>query len=209
MIGFAPSGAVRIGRSWTNSSCLTGCALYSKIANGSCNARENKARGGVTFCAVSSTSGGDGRRSGVGLRNDQAASDAWPLYRRGRLDLPAVGPTGARGLVETCRAASDGGPPPKYYSLSPDGVRALEADLSKWKGTRDAVDGARQSGGNAVTTFVEECCREWRRLGVPNPVANDMADGLAAELEEAQAEDGSPEDVLGNSAFDPRRFAAT
>ena len=31
---------------------------------------------------------------------------------------------------------------------------------------------------------------------------------LTADLEEAQAEGGSPEDVLGNSAFDPRRFAA-
>jgi hypothetical protein len=35
-----------------------------------------------------------------------------------------------------------------------------------------------------------------------------MAADLTADLEEAEAEGGSPEDVLGNSAFDPRRFAA-
>jgi hypothetical protein len=59
-----------------------------------------------------------------------------------------------------------------------------------------------------VSEFVEECRREWRRLGVPDPVANEMAADLTADLEEADAEGGSPEDVLGNSAFDPRRFAA-
>jgi hypothetical protein len=35
-----------------------------------------------------------------------------------------------------------------------------------------------------------------------------MAADLAADLEEAEAEGATPEDVLGNSAFDPRRFAA-
>jgi hypothetical protein len=49
--------------------------------------------------------------------------------------------------------------------------------------------------------------REWRRLGVPDPIANEMAADLMADLDEAQAEGGSPEDVLGNNAFDPRRFA--
>jgi hypothetical protein len=59
-----------------------------------------------------------------------------------------------------------------------------------------------------VNEFVEECLREWRRLGVPSAVANEMAADLTADLEEAEAEGGSPEDVLGNGAFDPRRFAA-
>jgi hypothetical protein len=35
-----------------------------------------------------------------------------------------------------------------------------------------------------------------------------MAADLAADLDEAEAEGGSAEDVLGNSAFDPRRFAS-
>ncbi len=56
--------------------------------------------------------------------------------------------------------------------------------------------------------FVEECRREWKRLGVPDPVANEMALDLTADIEEAEADGGSAEDVLGNSLFDPRRFAA-
>ena len=60
-----------------------------------------------------------------------------------------------------------------------------------------------------MSQFVEECRQEWRRLGVPDPIANEMAADLTADLEEAEAEGGSPEDVLGNSAFDPRRFAAS
>jgi PadR family transcriptional regulator PadR len=45
-------------------------------------------------------------------------------------------------LVETRRAASNGGPPRKYYSLSPDGERALEAGVREWQTARDAVDDA-------------------------------------------------------------------
>jgi hypothetical protein len=59
-----------------------------------------------------------------------------------------------------------------------------------------------------MIVFVEECRREWRRLGVPDPIANEMALDLTADIEEAEAEGGSAEDVLGNSLFDPRRFAA-
>ena len=56
--------------------------------------------------------------------------------------------------------------------------------------------------------FVEECRGEWRRLGVPDPIANEMAADLTADIEEAVAEGGSAEDVVGESVFDPRRFAA-
>jgi hypothetical protein len=59
-----------------------------------------------------------------------------------------------------------------------------------------------------VNGFVEECRSEWRRLGVPDPVADEMAADLAADLEEAEAEGASPEDVLGSGARDPRAFAA-
>jgi hypothetical protein len=60
-----------------------------------------------------------------------------------------------------------------------------------------------------MSEFVDECRREWRRLGVPDPIANEMAADLTADIEEAQSEGGSAEDVLGNSAFDPRRFAGS
>jgi hypothetical protein len=58
-----------------------------------------------------------------------------------------------------------------------------------------------------VNEFVEERRREWRRLGVPDPIANEMAADLAVDIEEAESE--GVEDVLGNSAFDPCRFAGS
>lgn len=59
-----------------------------------------------------------------------------------------------------------------------------------------------------MNEFVEECCREWQLLGVPDPIASEMAVDLTTDIEEAEAEGGSAEDVLGSSLFDPRGFAA-
>jgi hypothetical protein len=58
-----------------------------------------------------------------------------------------------------------------------------------------------------VNEFVEECRREWKRLGVPDPVANEMAADLTVDLEEAEADGASAEEVLGRGAHDPRSFA--
>ena len=58
-----------------------------------------------------------------------------------------------------------------------------------------------------MNEFVSECRREWKRLGVPDPVANEMAAELEADLEEAEAEGVSAEGVLGSGAFDSRSFA--
>jgi hypothetical protein len=57
-----------------------------------------------------------------------------------------------------------------------------------------------------VNEFIEECRREWRRIDVPDPIANEMAADLTADIEEAESEGGTAEDVLGNSAFDPRHL---
>ena len=55
--------------------------------------------------------------------------------------------------------------------------------------------------------FVEDCRKEWRRLGVPDEAAGEMAADLSADLDEARAEGVAPEEVLGNGIFDPRSFA--
>lgn len=60
-----------------------------------------------------------------------------------------------------------------------------------------------------MSGFIEECRREWKRLGVPDAIANEMAADLAADLEEAESEGAAPEEVLGNGVFDPRSFAAS
>lgn len=59
----------------------------------------------------------------------------------------------------------------------------------------------------STNTFVEECRREWKRLHVPDPLANEMAVDLAADMREAEADGASAEELLGNAAFDPRSFA--
>ena len=58
-----------------------------------------------------------------------------------------------------------------------------------------------------MSEFIEECRREWRRLHVPDPVADEMASDLAADLSEAEVEGASPEELLGDAAFDPKSFA--
>jgi hypothetical protein len=59
-----------------------------------------------------------------------------------------------------------------------------------------------------VNAFVDACRREWRRLGVDDAIANEMAADLSADLDEAAAEGASTEDVVGNGIFDPQAFAA-
>jgi hypothetical protein len=57
-----------------------------------------------------------------------------------------------------------------------------------------------------MNAFVEECRREWKRLGVPDGLAEEMATELESDLAEAEADGVSAVEMLGES--DPRRFAA-
>src|ERR671930_357899 len=54
---------------------------------------------------------------------------------------PALARLEREGLVDTYRAASNGGPPRKYYRPSREGRRALAAGVAEWRAARDAVDG--------------------------------------------------------------------
>ena len=60
-----------------------------------------------------------------------------------------------------------------------------------------------------MSDFIDQCRQEWRRLGVPDPLAAEMAADLASDLTEAEAEGVSAEEYLGRSFFDPRSFAAS
>jgi hypothetical protein len=60
-----------------------------------------------------------------------------------------------------------------------------------------------------MSDFVEQCRLEWRRLGVPDALAEEMAAELASDLREAEAEGVAAEEFLGSSALDPRSFAAS
>ena len=54
-----------------------------------------------------------------------------------------------------------------------------------------------------MNDFVNECRREWKRLGVSRKAADEMAAELAADLAEAESTD----DLLGGHASDPRSLA--
>jgi hypothetical protein len=60
-----------------------------------------------------------------------------------------------------------------------------------------------------MSDFLEQCRREWTRLGVPDPLAEEMVADLASDLADAEAEGVSTEEYLGSSASDPRSFAAS
>jgi hypothetical protein len=60
-----------------------------------------------------------------------------------------------------------------------------------------------------MSDFVEQCRAEWKRIGVPDPVAEEMAADLTSDLREAEAEGVSAEELLGSSVSDPRSFAAS
>ena len=53
---------------------------------------------------------------------------------------PALARLERDGLVEWYREASNGGPPRKYYRLSPAGTKALTRWSAEWERTRSAVD---------------------------------------------------------------------
>ncbi len=56
--------------------------------------------------------------------------------------------------------------------------------------------------------FVEACRTEWKRLGVSDADANEMAADLEADLREAASEGVAPEEVVGTGVFDAPAFAA-
>ena len=122
---------------------------------------------------------------------------------------PLLGRLERDGLVDTYRAASDGGPPRKYTACPNRDVARLRAASPSGlpRATRSTPCSAARNGG-ADMTFVDDCRREWKRLRVPDAVANEMAAELTADLEEAALEGASPEDVLGYAVFDARAFAA-
>jgi hypothetical protein len=57
-----------------------------------------------------------------------------------------------------------------------------------------------------MSDFIDRCRQEWRRLGVPGPLADEMAADLASDVEEAESEGVTADELLGS---DPRSFAAS
>jgi PadR family transcriptional regulator, regulatory protein PadR len=66
---------------------------------------------------------------------------------------PLLGRLERDGLVETFRAASeDGGPPRKYYRPSTLGQAALAEGIAEWQAARDAFDAVLTTGRTEVAS---------------------------------------------------------
>lgn len=120
-------------------------ALQSKIADGILwrmgnqeGRRSQLLRGVLDLCLLAVM--GDGPAYGYEMTK-RLRGRGLSVVGEGSI-YPLLGRLERDGLVKTCRAASNGGPPRKYYSLSPEGERALESGVKEWQMTRDAVDGA-------------------------------------------------------------------
>jgi PadR family transcriptional regulator PadR len=119
--------------------------LQGKIADGSLWCMSNQEgrrsqllRGVLDLCLLAVM--GDGSAYGYEMTK-RLRGRGLSIVGEGSI-YPLLGRLERDGLVETRRAASNGGPPRKYYSLSPEGERELEAGVKEWQVTRDAVDGA-------------------------------------------------------------------
>ncbi|MFQ5919080.1 MAG: PadR family transcriptional regulator, partial [Thermoplasmata archaeon] len=56
----------------------------------------------------------------------------------------------AHGLVETEWVESDGGPPRKYYRVTPEGETALERALALWRNLVSSAEAVMAEDGGGV-----------------------------------------------------------
>jgi PadR family transcriptional regulator PadR len=93
-------------------------------------------RGAIEYCVMALLRKGE--RYGFELARALAEADGlvtsegtiYPLLSRLRRD----------GLVDTAWRESTQGPPRRYYSLTSDGLAALDAFTAQWTRFRDSVD---------------------------------------------------------------------
>src|SRR3984957_1505714 len=100
-------------------------------------------RGSIQYCVLALLR--DGERYGFELTRRLAQADGlgtsegtvYPLLARLRQD----------GLVQTSWRESAQGPPRRYYRLTPEGRRALDAFAVQWQRFRDSIAGVLEEEG--------------------------------------------------------------
>jgi PadR family transcriptional regulator PadR len=85
-------------------------------------------------------------RYGFELVRELAAADG--LVTSEGTVYPLLARLRQEGLVETTWRESNQGPPRRYYRITRDGKRALEAFIGRWERFRDAVDELLAGGGS-------------------------------------------------------------
>jgi PadR family transcriptional regulator, regulatory protein PadR len=121
-------------RLWSTLQCKASCAIMRRMASES--RRSQLLRGVLDLCLLAVMD--DGPAYGYEMTKRLRARGL-SIVGEGSI-YPLLGRLERDGLVETYRAASDGGPPRKYYRPSSAGRAALALGLSEWRASRDAVD---------------------------------------------------------------------
>ncbi len=93
-------------------------------------------RGAIELCVLALLR--DGERYGFELVRTLATVDGM-VTTEGTL-YPLLGRLRREGVVETTWRESPSGPPRRYYRLTADGRRALDAFIQEWRRFRDGVD---------------------------------------------------------------------
>jgi PadR family transcriptional regulator, regulatory protein PadR len=94
-------------------------------------------RGSVQYCVLALLRDGD--RYGFDLTRALAEADG--LVTSEGTVYPLLARLRHEGLVETSWRESSQGPPRRYYRLTSDGHKALEAFTAQWRRFRDSIDG--------------------------------------------------------------------
>jgi len=100
-------------------------------------------RGAIEFCVLALLQESDM----YGFELTRKLTDAGGLVTSEGTVYPLLTRIRQEGLVETFWEESPQGPPRRYYRLTGEGVRALEAFRVQWKSFRDAVDQLMEGGG--------------------------------------------------------------
>jgi PadR family transcriptional regulator PadR len=95
-------------------------------------------RGALEFCVLALLRGGEWYGLDIARR---LSVDGVLLHGEGTL-YPLLARLRRSGLVETSWRESTTGPPRRYYTLTRDGLHALDTFRATWGPFRDAVDSA-------------------------------------------------------------------
>jgi PadR family transcriptional regulator, regulatory protein PadR len=117
--------------------------VHSMVSGSAQKPMSQMRRGAIEFCVLALLE--EAEMYGFELARRLAEADSlvtsegtvYPLLTRIRRE----------GLVETFWEESPQGPPRRYYRLTKDGRRSLEAFRAQWRTFRDAVDGLLSTGG--------------------------------------------------------------
>jgi PadR family transcriptional regulator PadR len=93
-------------------------------------------RGSIQYCVLALLRDEDR----YGFELTRALADADGLVTSEGTVYPLLARLRQEGLVETNWQESTQGPPRRYYRLTPEGHRALDAFKAQWRRFRDSID---------------------------------------------------------------------